>query len=104
MIPYVSALTSNKDVQNLNDAVQRVFNSLYPNPLLANPQLVKNITFIAGSDLWVDHKMGREIQGYIVVRSNAAAKIYTSPTSNTLATVRVCLRSDVNASVDILFF
>ena len=104
MIQYVSALTSNKDVQNLNDAVQRVFNSLYPNPLLANPQIVKNLTFVAGTDLWIDHKMGRDVQGYIVVRSNAAAKVYTSPTTNTLASVRICLRSDVNANIDILFF
>lgn len=104
MIQYVSALTSNKDVQNLNDAVQRVFNSLQTNPLLNNPQLVKNLTFVAGIDLWIDHKMGRDVNGYIVVRSNAAAKVYTSPSSNTVGSVRICLRSDVNATIDILFF
>lgn len=104
MIQYVAAITNNKDVQNLNDAVYRVFTSLYPNPLLNSPQIIKDLSFSAGADLWIDHKLGRAVNGYIVTKSNAATQVYTSPTINAINTVRICLRASVTATVDILFF
>ena len=104
MIPYVPSHTKDKDVQNLNDSVQRVFNSIISHPLLQNPVLVKDLKFTNGVDLLVNHKLNRKVIGYFVTRSNTPVLIYDSPSTNTISTVRICLRSNADATVDILFF
>ena len=104
MIPFVSAITNSKDLQNLNDAVQRVFLSLLPNPLLNSPQIVQNVSMVSGADTWVDHRLGRLPIGYLVIKANAAVQVFTSPSTNILPTARICLKANATATVDILFF
>lgn len=104
MQQYVTTNSKNRDVQEIENSVVRVFNSLYNNPLLNGPVIVKAQTFTAGIDLTVNHKLGKAPNGYIVVGSDAPANVYTSSTKNVAPTAFVILKSDANATVDILFF
>lgn len=104
MQQYVTTNSSQRDIQEVENSVLRVFNSLYNNPLLNGLTIIKNQVFIAGTDLTVTHKLGRAINGFIVVNLNGAAIIYQSSSKNIAPTSFVILKSNVNVTADILFF
>ena len=104
MQQYVQVTADDRQTQEMNNNVSRVFQSLYANPLLNNPVIVKGLLFSSGTDLLVNHKLGRAVTGYIVINSNAAVNIYQSATLNRAPTTGIILKSNANATVDLLFF
>lgn len=104
MQQYINVIATDRELQELNNNISRVFLSLYPNPLLRDPVIVKAQVFTSGVDLIVNHKLGRAVTGYIVINSNAAVNVYQSATSNSSPTAYIIMKSNANATVDILFF
>lgn len=104
MQQYVTTNSSNREVQEVENSVIRVFNSLYNNALLNGPSIIKSQTFVANTDLTVTHKLGRNINGFIMINSNAPARIYQSSSPNISPTSFVILKSDANVVADFLFF
>lgn len=104
MLEFVAANTHNRDVQELNNAVSRVFQSIQSNPLLNNPTIIKDLVFVSGTDLIVNHQLNRVVTGYVVIKASAAISIYTSSTTLINPTSQIILKSNANATVSILFF
>lgn len=104
MQQYVTINSNNRDVQNMEDSVLRVFNSLYNNPLLNGPSIIKSQTFVANVDLIVNHKLSKPVTGFIVINSDAPAIVYRSSSVNIAPAAQIILKSTVNATVDFLFF
>lgn len=71
------------------------------NPVLQNPanqsSILKNIVLVSG-DNSVNHKLGRKLQGWKIVRQRSAATFYDKQDSN----VRPELTLSLNASADVL--
>jgi hypothetical protein len=74
------------------------------NPLLSNPLvsgiLLKNISLITGSNV-VNHKLGRNPQGWILIDIDASASIYRSGAFNDLT---LTLVSDADCQVSLYVF
>jgi len=74
------------------------------NPLLSNPLvngiLLKNISLINGDNV-VNHKLGRNPQGYIIIDINASASIYRNEPFNELT---LGLASDADCTVSLYVF
>lgn len=104
MIQYIHTIAKDADTREMDSNISRVFESLYPNPLLNNPVLVKGLSFSNGVDLSISHKLNRPVTGFIVTNSNAAVNIFQSSSVNIAPTALIILRSNANALVDILFF
>lgn len=104
MQQYVEVNANDRQTQEMNNNVSRVFQSLYANPLLNNPVIVKGLSFSSGVDLLVNHKLGRAVTGYIIINSNTAVNIYQSSTINNAPTTGIILKSNATATVDLLFF
>ena len=104
MQSFVSTNTQNKDVQRLEDSIENVFNSIQLNPLLKDPKIIQNVTFVNGVDLIVNHTLNRIVKGYIVIKSNAAVSVFTSSTVNANPLSFLIMKSNANATVDLLFF
>ena len=104
MQQYIHAATDNQDVQNLDFAISRVFDSLMPNPLLNEPTLITGLVFTSGTDLVVNHKLNRIPKGYILVGSTASSTLYTSQTTNNQPKAQIILRTSANTTASILFF
>lgn len=104
MQQYVNVIANDRQTQEINNNVSRVFNSLYANPLLNNPVIVKGLIFSSGTDLLVNHQLGRAVTGYSVINSNAAVNVYQSATVNSQPTAQIILKTNANATVDMLFF
>lgn len=104
MLQYIQTIAKDSDTREMDSNVNRVFKSLYSNPLLNNPVIVKGLLFSNGIDLNVSHKLNRPVTGYIVINSNSAVNIFQSSTLNIAPMALIILKSNADAIVDILFF
>lgn len=77
------------------------------NPLLANPSLSTNILskvlLSIGTNV-INHKLGRTLQGYRLVRQRGPAAIYDQQDSNQSPALTLVLVSDTAVSCDIEVF
>jgi hypothetical protein len=89
--------------QRLQDSIAQSFSQFEKLPQL-DSVIVKDITLSAAVDNNVEHKLGREIVGWQVIRQNANAVVYESSTINTTPSSFVILRTSATCKVSILFF
>lgn len=77
------------------------------NPVLAMPQssgiLLKQISLSAG-DNTIDHRLGRTLQGWQIVRIRASAIVYDKQDANQLQSRTLVLNSSAPVVVDIFVF
>lgn len=91
--------------RNINFAQQGLAQAL--RPLLSNPitngSILESVDLING-DTTIDHKLNRELQGWLVVRQRADADIYDKQDSNSRKDVTLVLTSSAAVTVDIYVF
>lgn len=77
------------------------------NPLLSNPVnnglLLKKVLIKSGSNS-ISHKLGRKLQGWIIVRKRSSADIYDTQDANTMPELTLALHSSADVDVDIYVF
>lgn len=77
------------------------------NPVVNNPisagVLLKNITLTVGANS-VNHRLGRKLQGWIIVRQRAAGSVYDTQDSNKFPELTLSLQSSAAMVVDIYVF
>ena len=77
------------------------------NPVLQNPitagVLLKNITLATGTNT-INHKLGRNLQGWFIVRQRAAGTVYDTQDTNKFPALTLTLQSSANISVDLYVF
>lgn len=77
------------------------------NPLLRNPisnGLLLSEVVLASGDNTINHKLGRKLQGWIVVRKRAAADIYDKQDSNLMPQLTLVLNASGAVTVDLYVF
>lgn len=65
-------------------------------------QVLKGITLVSGVDNTVNHRLGRDLVGYIVIRKNANAAVWDSTSATPALTL--ILQTSVNCTVDLYVF
>lgn len=71
---------------------------------LSNGNLLKNVVLSSGVNK-VDHKLGRKLQGWVVVRMrNLAASIYDEQDTSTTPALTLTLISSSAVTIDLLVF
>ncbi len=77
------------------------------NPLLARPQnqsnVLKNIVLAAG-DNTVNHLLGKNLQGWKIVRQRASASIYDKQDTNQRPNLTLILNASGAVSIDLEVF
>lgn len=77
------------------------------NPVLANPVIngfiLKEVQLSSGTNV-VNHKLGRKLQGWFIVRQRASATIYDTQDSNSNPSLTLFLTASANVTVDIYVF
>lgn len=77
------------------------------NPLLANPllngQLLEPFSLITGNNV-ISHKLGRKLQGWIVVGLSAATTLYDLQSTNNVPELTLTLNSSNSAVVTLYVF
>lgn len=77
------------------------------NPVLALPQssgvILKNVSLAIG-DNTINHRLGRNLQGWQLIRVRAAATIYDKQDANQLKDLTLVLNSSAVVVVDLFVF
>lgn len=77
------------------------------NPIISAPQnnslILKNVQLSVG-DNSIDHRLGRTLQGWKIVRQRAAASIYDKQDTNQTPQLTLKLNSSAAVSVDLEVF
>ena len=77
------------------------------NPLLSQPLsqalLLNDLPVVSGTNV-INHKLGRKLQGYVVVGCNAAVTFHDSQASNSMPQLTLNLISSGTATINLLVF
>lgn len=77
------------------------------NPVLDSPTaqnlILQNISLVTGSNK-INHKLGRKLQGWKIIRQRSAASIYDNQDNNVSPDLTLLLVSSANVSVNIEVF
>ncbi len=93
------------DVQELN-LLQTKWSSQI-NPVINNPPnksiILENVILISGTTV-VNHKLGRKLQGWTIIRQRSGASIYDDQDHNQMPDLTLVLVSDASVVVNIEVF
>lgn len=77
------------------------------NPIISNPSLqsilLQNISLASGANV-INHKLGRKLQGWKIVRQRASASVYDTQDTNIHPDLTLFLTSSGIVSVDLEVF
>lgn len=81
----------------------------YLNPLLLNPlnnvTILKNVSLLAASNPnVVNHKLGRTLQGWILIGINAAAEVFDTQANNSTPQLTLNLKTTADCKVNLAVF
>lgn len=97
-------LFQTKDVE-LNRVYQNV--SKFAQQFVGNPLLeglvIKDLTVLSASGLTVSHGLGRDIQGWVVIRKGAQADVWEASNQPT-ASKTLVLESSANVTISLYVF
>ena len=83
--------------RNTKEFVQQLENNI-----ILSGVLLKDITLTSASSTIIDHKLGREYQGYIITKLNANSVVYE--TTSTYPSKHLTLNCSANCTVSIYIF
>jgi len=66
--------------------------------------IIDGVLLVSGVDNRVDHGLGRDPTGFIVLDKQATCDIWRSTTSNSLASLTLLLRSSANVTIKLWVF
>lgn len=102
-IAFLPQFQSNdKDFQLLQNSWGAVLNQLLRRPA-NNSILLKNVQLQVGANV-VNHRLGRPLQGWVIIRKRADAAIYDTQDENQAPALTLNLVSDTAVSVDLMVF
>jgi hypothetical protein len=91
-------ITEDRELNQLQTNVDEAIAPFIRSPIL-DGRLIENVALINGTTA-VEHKLGRQILGYIIVAQDASASIYNSALSDKFVT----LVSNANVNVKLWVF
>lgn len=94
--------TDDQDMHMMQTRWASILNPVLSNELL-NGQVLSNVELISGVNV-INHKLGRPLQGWLLVRQRAAGTVYDNQDSATFPTLNLVLVSSAPMSVDIYVF
>jgi len=91
-----------KDFQLMQSAWARVIQPVIDLPPNQG-QILKSVQLVSGTNR-INHKLGRKLQGWYLVRKRSAADIYDTQDTNQMPSLTLELVSSASVSVDIFVF
>jgi len=97
-------ITDDYQLSKVQDAAVESFSGLPTQFPVINGNTVTATAPAATTDFAVNHKLGRAIAGWIVVRKNANANVWESATANPRPTDQVIFQASAKANLTFYFF
>ncbi len=100
MIPfrrYANNGDQNVPLDQVQDSIEATLAPILAS-VVVDSHVVGPIAFVSGSATKVDHRLGRKVQGWIVVGKDAVADLFQSPSKSPHLQLTLTSTADVNAS------
>lgn len=94
--------TTDKSLSLLQTSWKAILAPFLRNKLL-DGQILNNVQLLTGTNV-VNHKLGRPLQGWIVVGQNASASIYDAQASNNQSDLTLILVTSASVTVNLYVF
>ena len=101
--PLKKLNSKDRIINLLQDNVEDAINSIIKDQF-NNANILTDIVLVAGQDNTINHKLGRELQGWQVIRKRGLGDVYDVQDANTLPKLTLVLRTSVNVTVDLRVF
>ena len=92
---------SNPDLVDLQANLISFLQQFFELPVLSGVT-IQNVPLVAGMDNLINHKLGKAIQGWMVIRKNAAADVYEQPVA--LPSKQINLHTSADCTVSLYIF
>lgn len=89
-------------LKQLQTAWAKILNPVIDNPA-ANPVYLKSVVLTSGANT-IDHKLGRRLQGWIVVRQRGVSILYDTQDVNPLPNKTLQIMASSGVTVDLLLY
>lgn len=96
------AKSDDKDLMLMQTTWSAQLNQLLQNPCNIG-MLLKEVSLVNGANV-INHKLGRKLQGWAIVRKRASADIYDTQDTNNKPSLTLLLQSNANVTVDLYVF
>jgi hypothetical protein len=100
---FKAVANSNTDTAKLQARLVEFFTPIQNCDLIDGVRLV-SITLTAGSENAIDHKLGRELLGWIMVRNRANATVWDTQDANKFKDKTLSLNTSADTVVDLWVF
>ena len=94
---------SDQVISRFQDNVEQAIGSLPLTDILQG-RLIRNINLLSASTVLVDHKLGRPVIGWFVVRQRASAIIWDVQDANPNPSLTLNLNCSANVNIDLWVF
>lgn len=88
------------DLNKVQDNIDNAFSYLVQDPF-TSAVLLKNIKLTAGNDNIINHKLGRNLIGWILVRKRGPGDIWDKQDENTIPNLTLILNTSQDVVVDL---
>jgi hypothetical protein len=95
--------STSSDVVQLQDSVANALNPIIKKEII-DGQLLENLALATSQDNLIQHKLGRNLRGYIIVRKNALADVYEQPVPNNLTELQLNLHTTQTVTISLWVF
>lgn len=95
--------SENPELNKIQEYIDQSISPITKSPII-NGVLIKGIKLVAGQDNNINHKLDRNISGWIVVRKRETADVWDLQDVNDLKKKTLRLRTDVDNTVDLWIF
>jgi len=102
LVKFFKAPTQDQELNRIQDNLIRTLNPVFDTPILAG-NLLQSVPLVVGSNI-VNHKLGRNLIGWMLTRQRSLANIYDNQDNNTMPSTSLILISDANVTIDIYCF
>lgn len=100
MLPYIQ--TDSRELSQLQTTWASQINPVLTQAILGGNYL-KNVSLTTGDNV-INHKLGRNLQGWIITRIRSAATLYDTQDTNQSPSLTLNLNSSANCVVDLLVY
>ena len=100
---YRKARTSDINLRRVQDAIEPPFRDIASRQIL-DGRLIRDVDLVSSADNVINHGLGRDLIGWLVVGINAAATIYDKQSTNDLRHLTLILDASANCRVNVWVF
>ena len=102
LVRFSKQVTKDEDLNKVQDNLVRTLNPVFNTQTLGG-NLLQSVPLVVGSNS-IDHKLGRNLIGWMLTRQRSSASIYDIQDSNTLPASTLILVSDAVVTIDLYVF